>query len=107
MRIVLAGVALAFAAGVAVAQAPAPAAAPESKCKEVVTAKSRSTAQMSDAARERRAKDKAISNWSRRARSTYGWRYSFWRSAEEKQVDCGGGAKSKHCTVSAKPCRLL
>ena len=52
-------------------------------------------------------RESAIANWSRRARDTYGWRYSFWRRADEKQVNCGGGASAKHCTVSAKPCRLL
>ena len=50
-------------------------------CKDVVTAKARSAAQLSDASRERRARDSAIANWSRRARDTYGWRYSFWRRA--------------------------
>lgn len=87
--------------------APAPASAPNPKCKDVVTAKARSAAQLSDASRERRAQEKAITNWSRRARDTYGWTYRFWRQAEEKQVNCGGGASAKHCTVSAKPCRLL
>ena len=76
-------------------------------CKDAVTAKARSAAQLSDASRERRARDSAIANWSRRARDTYGWRYSFWRRADEQQVNCGGGASAKHCTVSAKPCRLL
>src|SRR5262245_10843308 len=76
-------------------------------CKDVITAKARSAAQLSDASRERRARDGAIANWSRRARDTYGISYQFWRRAEEKQVDCGGGASAKHCTVSAKPCSLL
>ncbi|KAB2917054.1 MAG: hypothetical protein F9K29_10365 [Hyphomicrobiaceae bacterium] len=76
-------------------------------CKDVVTAKARSAAQLSDASRERRARENAIANWKKRARDTYGWRYSFWRSAEEKKIDCGGGASAKHCTVSAKPCKLI
>jgi hypothetical protein len=76
-------------------------------CKDVVTAKARSTAQLSDASRERRAQEKAIANWSKRARDTYGWSYRFWQRAEEKQVNCGGSASAKHCTVSAKPCSLL
>jgi hypothetical protein len=76
-------------------------------CKDVVTAKAQSRAQLSDASRERRARDNAIANWSRRARDTYGWAYRFWTRAEEKQVNCGGGASAKHCTVSAKPCRLI
>jgi hypothetical protein len=77
-------------------------------CKEaVVSAKARSAAQLSDASRERVARDNAISNWSRRARDTHGWRYSFWRRAEGKDIKCGGGASAKHCTASAKPCRLL
>jgi hypothetical protein len=94
----------ALAAALLLAQASVPAEA--KTCKDVVTAKARSAAQLSDAWRERRARDSAIANWSRRARDTYGWRYSFWRRAEEQQVNCGGGASAKHCTVSAKPCRL-
>jgi hypothetical protein len=76
-------------------------------CKDAVTAKSRSTAKTSDAGREQRARDRAIVNWSKQARAAYGWSYRFWARAEDKQVDCGGGGKSKHCTVSAKPCSLL
>jgi hypothetical protein len=97
----LAAVALAGAALLPIGPAQA------KTCKDVVTAKARSAAQLSDASRERRAKESAIANWSRRARDTYGWRYSFWRRADEQQVNCGGGASAKHCTVSAKPCRLL
>ena len=92
-----------FAAGALLATAPAEA----KTCKDVVTAKARSAAQLSDASRERRARDSAIANWSRRARDTYGISYQFWRRAEEQKVECGGGASAKHCTVSAKPCSLL
>ena len=76
-------------------------------CKDAVSAKARSAAQLSDASRVRRARDNAIANWSRRARDTYGWRYGFWRRAEEKDVKCGGGASAKHCTATARPCSLL
>ena len=103
MRATFALVATLIAAGSLLASAPAEA----KTCKDVVTAKGRSAAQLSDASRERRAKESAIANWSRRARDTYGWRYSFWRRADEKQVNCGGGASAKHCTVTAKPCRIL
>ena len=75
-------------------------------CKDAVSAKARSAAQLSDASRERRARDNAIGNWSARARDTYGYAYKFWWRAEEKKVECGGGASAKHCTVSAKPCRV-
>ena len=75
-------------------------------CKDVVTAKARSAVQLSDATRERRARENAIANWSARARDTYGWSYRFWRRADEQKVECGGGASAKHCTVSAKPCRI-
>ena len=85
---------------------PAPAQAAKT-CKDAVSAKAQSRAQLSDASRERRARDNAIGNWSARARDTYGWAYRFWLRAEEKQVNCGGGASAKHCTVTAKPCRLL
>lgn len=110
MRITSALAALTLAGGLAsaaLAQTAAPAPAGNPKCKDAVTAKARSSAQVSDATREQRARDKAISNWKKRARDTYGWRYSFWRSAEEKNVQCGGGASAKHCTVTAKPCRVL
>jgi hypothetical protein len=103
MRATFALAAAIIAAGSLLASAPAAA----KTCKDVVTAKGRSAAQLSDASRERRARESAIANWSRRARDTYGWRYSFWRRADEQQVTCGGGASAKHCTVSAKPCRLL
>jgi Tfp pilus assembly protein PilE len=95
--------ALAVAGLLALAAAPAHA----KTCKDVISAKARSAAQLSDASRERRARESAVANWSRRARDTYGLSYQFWRRAEEKQVNCGGGASAKHCTVSAKPCRLL
>ena len=76
-------------------------------CKDTVTAKARSAAQLSDDSRLRRAREKAIANWSARARDTYGWAYRFWRRADERNVECGGGSNAKHCTASAKPCRLL
>lgn len=112
MRRLLAVVALAVLAGapLALAQTPAPPAAPaaaDDKCKDAVTAKSRSTARMSDTAREQRAKDNATRKWSREVKKTLGWRYSFWRSAADKQVACKGTPKSKQCTVTARPCRLL
>jgi hypothetical protein len=97
------GVLVLAAVALAVAMAPAEA----KTCKATVTAKARSAAQVSDASRERRAREGAIGNWARRARDTYGWAYRFWSRAEEQKVECGGGASAKHCTVSAKPCRLL
>ena len=103
MRTAFGFTAIAIAAGLLFTIAPAAA----KTCKDAVTAKGRSAAQLSDASRERRAKESAIANWSRRARDTYGISYQFWRRADEKQVNCGGGASAKHCTVSAKPCSLL
>jgi hypothetical protein len=96
-------VSLAVAAGLVLGSAPAAA----KTCKDALSAKARSAAQLSDASRERRAREGAIANWSRRARDPYGWSYRFWSRAEDKQVNCGGGAAAKHCTVSARPCRLL
>lgn len=87
--------------------APAATPPPNPNCKDAISAKARSAAQLSDASREQRARDKAIENWRRRARDTYGWRYKFWSKAAEKKIECGGGAKAKHCTVSAKPCKVL
>jgi hypothetical protein len=95
--------ALAVAAAGLVAVAPAHA----KTCKDAVTAQAWSSAQVSDASREKRAREKAIANWSSRARDTYGWQYRFWTKSEEQKVECGGGAKSKHCNVSAKPCTLF
>ena len=96
------------AAALALALAVSASAPAEAKvCKDAVIAKSRSAAQLSDASRERRARDNAIASWSARARDTYGWAYRFWMRAEDKKVDCGGGASAKHCTVSARPCRLM
>jgi hypothetical protein len=76
-------------------------------CKDTVTAKARSAAQVSDESRVRRARDKAISNWSARARDTYGWAYRFWRRSDERHIECGGVGNAKVCTASARPCRLL
>jgi hypothetical protein len=95
-------VAIAVAWGLLAAAVPAEA----KTCKDAVTARARSSAQLSDASREKRAQEKAISNWSKRARDTYGFAYQFWRRAEDKDVKCGGGASAKHCTVSARPCRI-
>ncbi len=103
MRSTLRLSALAIAAAGLFAVAPAHA----KTCKDAVTAQARSSAQLSDANREKRAREKAIANWASRARDTYGWQYRFWSKSEEQKVDCGGTAKSKHCSVSAKPCSLF
>ena len=97
---------LVIAAAVAISIAASPPAHAKT-CKEAVTAKARSAAQVSDGSRLRRARENAIANWSARARDTYGWSYRFWRRSDERKVECGGGASAKHCTVTAKPCRLL
>ena len=76
-------------------------------CKDMVTAKARSGAQVSDDKRLHRARERAIANWSLRARNTYGWAYRFWRRSDERHIECGGGSSAKHCTASARPCRLL
>ena len=103
MRRTAAFAAVALATALVLASAPVHA----KTCKDTVTAKSRSAAQVSDASRERRAREGAIANWRARARDTYGWAYRFWSKAEDRKVECGGGASAKHCTVSARPCRLL
>ena len=76
-------------------------------CKDAITAKSRSAAQVSDASRLRRAREGAIANWAARVRDTYGIAYRFWSRAEDRKVECGGGSSAKHCTATARPCRLL
>lgn len=103
MRMNLIVAAAAVAAGLLAATASVQA----RTCKDMVTAKARSAAQVSDDSRLRRARDRAISNWSARARDTYGWAYRFWRRSDERKVECGGEDGSKHCTASAKPCRLI
>src|SRR5262245_59153820 len=103
MRMLPALATVALAAWVA-ASAPPPAHA--RICKDPVSAKARSAAQLSDASREQRARDNAIGNWKRRVRDTYGWSYSFWSKSEDRDVKCGGGDSAKHCTVTARPCRL-
>jgi hypothetical protein len=94
-------------AGILICPAAAVPPAHAKTCKDPITAKARSAAQVSDASRERRARDNAIANWSARARDTYGWAYRFWSRADERKVECGGGNSAKHCTATAKPCRLL
>lgn len=103
MRIILTLATAGIAASLLVATSPAHA----KTCKDMVTAKARSAAQLSDDSRLRRAREKAIANWSARARDTYGWAYRFWRRSGERKVECGGGTGAKHCTATAKPCRLL
>ena len=94
-------------AGVAVGVLAATPPAHAKTCKDMVTAKARSAAQVSDDSRLRRARAKAMSNWSARARDTYGWAYRFWRRSSERKVECSGGASATYCTATAKPCRLL
>ena len=103
MRTVLILAIASIAVGLLAATPPAHA----KTCKDMVTAKARSTAQVSDDSRLRRAREKAMSNWSARARDTYGWAYRFWRRSSERKVECGGSAAAKHCTATARPCRLL
>jgi len=105
MRTLAAFAAVALATSLLVAAAAAPAQA--KVCKDVVTAKSRSAAQVSDASRLRRAREGAIANWEARVRDTYGIAYRFWSRAEDRKVECGGGSSAKHCTATARPCRLL
>ena len=103
MRHIIAHAAVAMAAAGLLASSPAHA----KTCKDAVTAHARSSAQLSDANREKRAQEKAITNWGKRAADTYGWSYRFWHRAEEKTVECKGTPKSKSCSVSAKPCTLF
>jgi hypothetical protein len=103
MRTILSLVVVAVLACMTAASPPAHA----KTCKDAVSAKARSAAQVSDASRERRARDNAIANWSARARDTYGWAYRFWSRSDDRKVECGGGKSAKHCTATAKPCRLL
>jgi hypothetical protein len=104
MRLLPALATVTFAAWVGAAAVPPAVAA--KVCKDAVSAKAHSAAQVSDATRLKRAHANAIGNWKRRVRDTYGWSYSFWSKAMESDVKCGGGASAKHCAATAKPCRL-
>ena len=98
MRIAFAFAAVAIAAGLLLA-----ARRPQAKtCKDVVTAKARSAAQLSDASRERRAEESAIANWSRARARHLRLALRFWRRAEEQKVECGGGA-SRPSTARSAP----
>jgi hypothetical protein len=79
----------------AVAAAPASA----KTCKDPLSTKSSSRIAGDDEKRDARAKDNSI-----KAQATHGIAYRFWFRAEDKQVDCGRGKSSSHCTVTAKPC---
>ncbi len=92
--------AAAFAAVVAVS-ATSPASA--KTCKDPLSAKSSSRIAGDDEKRDARAKDNAIKKWVKDAQSTHGIAYRFWFRAEDKQVDCGRGKNTSHCTVTAKP----
>ena len=76
-------------------------------CKEPISAKSSSRIAGDDAKRDERAKDNAIKRWVKDAQAKYGVAYRFWIRSEERSVDCGRGKNTSHCTVTAKPCRLL
>lgn len=93
----------------AVLLAGAPVATASAKtCKaEPTTAKSSSRIAGDEAKRDERAKDNAIKRWSRDVQALHGVAYKFWFRADEPKVECGRSAKSSHCTVTAKPCRLL
>ena len=67
-------------------------------CKDVVSAHARSSAQVSDATREKRANDKAISNWGKRAADTYGWSLPLLvsRRGEEGRVQGHGEIQDLH-----------
>jgi hypothetical protein len=96
--------AIAIVLGWAVAVVPAHAA---KDCRDLVAATSRSSARVSDKEREQRATRHALVRWRAKARQAYGWRYRFWSQAQDRSTSCSGGASSKHCTVSARPCRLF
>jgi hypothetical protein len=104
MMLRLISLAAAVALAAAIAAGPAMAA---KECRNTISAKSRSAARVSDAERERRATRNALARWRVKARQAYGWRYRFWSQAQDRSTRCGGGASSKHCTVSGRPCRLF
>lgn len=84
----------------AVAAAPASA----KTCKDPLSAKSSSRIAGEDEKRDARARDNAIKKWVKEAQAAHGIAYRFWFRAEDKQVDCGRGKNTSHCTVTAKPC---
>lgn len=74
-------------------------------CKDPVTTKATSRAELSD--KEARARTAALAQWRTRARANYGVAYRFWSRAEDRNLTCTQTEKSATCTATARPCRLL
>lgn len=52
-----------------------------------------------------RARQTAIGAWKNKVANIYGVRFSNFRVAQNKRVNCDAGAGSVYCTVSARPAR--
>jgi hypothetical protein len=74
-------------------------------CKDAVTAKATSRAEVSS--KEDRARSAALAKWRTAARAANGWTYRFWSRAEDRSLTCKSTGKSATCTATARPCRLL
>ena len=74
-------------------------------CKDAVTTKATSRAELSD--KEARARTAVLAQWRTRARANYGIAYRFWSRAEDKSVDCATTKSAVTCVAKARPCRLL
>jgi hypothetical protein len=96
---------LAFVAAVALGGMAAATTADAKTCKDVVTAKAISRAQVSS--KESRAREAAIALWRTKARAAHGWAYRFWSRSDGRSVTCTSTDKSATCIATAKPCRLL
>jgi hypothetical protein len=74
-------------------------------CKDAVTAKATSRAEVSS--KEERARSAALAKWRTAARAANGWTYRFWSRSEDRSLTCKSTGKSATCTATARPCRLL
>ena len=100
---------VAFAVTAALAAACLATAAPaEAKtCKEPVAVTYRTSAQISEASRETRARSSVVDKWRDRARADYGIVYRFWSRAETRTIECSATPKATTCKATATPCRLI
>lgn len=74
-------------------------------CKDAVTTKATSRAELSD--KEARARTAVLAQWRTRARANYGIAYRFWSRAADRNLTCTQTEKSATCIAVGRPCRLL
>lgn len=53
----------------------------------------------------RKARDRAVSDWTSHASAAYGPRYTNWDIAAGRDVSCNGGGGAIECHAIGRPCR--